>query len=333
MSWSFVSLVTSRQRLRSRKVALEAFLHNYCLSPEEKDILTTRPILENGDESFFVVLARAKEIKERCTALMQDPYCMMTATLELLETISADEENGYHRLFSWCQNECRLTGDVTYTLDCGNSNFLRLRRGLQTLRPKDTYFNHCITEFVNNRRNLLTIRLSENLNKWKRHRSDENPNQMISDLFTWLHEYMNEEREGVRMLLIEENGVDAHFVMSCMDVIFSGANKFVQEFLIPFFEDNSNLVQLFEAMQILAFYENIVASTISPESSLRSTLISIEQTLWSRITSLLVVRVKHYFRLSPFVSNSFISSTTSDHTGNHSILTELLLLLRQCFDV
>lgn len=87
---------------------------------------------------------------------------------------------------------------------------------------------------MNNRRNLLTIRLSENLNKWKRHRSDENPNQMISDLFTWLHEYMNEEREGVRMLLIEEDGSDAHFVMSCMDVIFSGANKFVQEFLIPF---------------------------------------------------------------------------------------------------
>lgn len=156
---------------------------------------------------------------------------------------------------------------------------------------------------------------------------------MISDLFTWLHEYMNEEREGVRMLLIEEDGSDAHFVMSCMDVIFSGANKFVQEFLIPFFEDNSNLVQLFEAMQILAFYENIVASTISPESSLRSTLVSIEQTLWFRITSLLIVRVKHYFRLSPFVSNSFVSSTTPDHTGNHSILTELLLLLRQCFDV
>lgn len=155
---------------------------------------------------------------------------------------------------------------------------------------------------------------------------------MISDLFTWLHEYMNEEREGVRMLLIEEDGSDAHFVMSCMDVIFSGANKFVQEFLIPFrgqFEFGST----FEAMQILAFYENIVASTISPESSLRSTLVSIEQTLWFRITSLLIVRVKHYFRLSPFVSNSFVSSTTPDHTGNHSILTELLLLLRQCFDV
>ena len=97
------------------------------------------------------------------------------------------------------------------------------------------------------------------------------------------------------------------------------------------------LPQLFEALQILAFYDNIVATTISKECSLRSTLLSIEQTLWSRITNLLVVRVKHYFKLSPFVSSSFISSnttqTSSSNISNNTIFTELLLLLRQCFDM
>ena len=281
---------------------------------------------------------------------MQDPYCMMTATLELLETVSKDEENGYHRLFSWCQNECRLTGDRSYSLDSGNESFLRLRRGLRTLRNKETYFNHCITEFVNNRRNLLTLYLSENLPKWRQARLDDNPNQIISDLFTWLHEYMNEEKEGVRMLLLGQNvmemtppknaqGNGTNLITSCMDVIFSGANKFVQEFLIPFFEDSTNLPQLFEVMQILSFYESIVQSIISPESSLRSTLLSIEQTLWSRITSLFVTRVKHYFKLSPFVSSSFVGggaegkNSTTGLIGQNSIFTELLLLMRQCFDM
>ena len=86
-----------RERLRSQKSALEAFLHEYSLSPNERDILTVRPILENGDESFFTVLKRANDIKERCTALMQDPYCMMTATLELLEKISTDSSRGVRR--------------------------------------------------------------------------------------------------------------------------------------------------------------------------------------------------------------------------------------------
>lgn len=286
---------------------------------------------------------------------MQDPYCMMTATLELLETVSKDEENGYHRLFSWCQNECRLTGDRAYSLDCGNESFLHLRRGLRTLQYKETYFNHCITEFVNNRRNLLTLLLSENLPRWRQSRPDDNPNQVISDLFTWLHEYMNEEKEGIRMLLLSQEAMEtvppktlqgkgANLITSCMDVIFSGANKFVQEFLIPFFEDNSNLPQLFEAMQILSFYENIVKSTVSPDSSLRSTLLSVEQTLWSRITSLFVIRVKHYFKLSPFVSSGFggsgsgsgsgsVGKSEGGMMGNNSIFTELLLLMRQCFDM
>ena len=329
---------------------MEEFLRNYSLTVEEKEILSQRPILENGDDSFFRVLNRANEIKDRCTSLMQDPYCMMTATLELLETVSKDEENGYHRLFSWCQNECRLTGDRSYSLDSGNENFLRLRRGLRTLQNKETYFNHCITEFVNNRRNLLTLYLSENLPKWRQARPDDNPNQVISDLFTWLHEYMNEEKEGVRMLLLGQNvmemtppknaqGNGTNLITSCMDVIFSGANKFVQEFLIPFFEDSTNLPQLFEVMQILSFYESIVQSIISPESSLRSTLLSIEQTLWNRITSLFVTRVKHYFKLSPFVSSSFVGggmegkNSTTGLIGQNSIFTELLLLMRQCFDM
>lgn len=336
----------NRQRLRSRREALSRFLHDYSLSSDEKVVLEQRPIFENDSDEFFVILQRVSEVKERCTALMQDPYCMMTATVELLESISSSEENAFHRLFGWCQNECHLTGDKKYNLDEGNLHFLRLRRGLFTLHQKESYFNHCITDFVNNRRNLLSSLLSENAVQWNQHRSEENPNQMMSDLFTWLHEYINEERSGVRMLLLGESGTviggsseknSSHLVVSCMDVIFSGANKFVQEYLNPYFDENSNLPQLFEALQILAFYDNIVATTISKECSLRSTLLSIEQTLWSRITNLLVVRVKHYFKLSPFVSSSFISSnttqTSSSNISNNTIFTELLLLLRQCFDM
>ena len=325
-----------RERLRSQKSALEAFLHEYSLSPSERDILTVRPILENGDESFFTVLKRANDIKERCTALMQDPYCMMTATLDLLEKISTDEENGYHRLFSWCQTECQLTGDKSYVLDGGNPHFLRLRQGLRTLKSKDTYYNHCVTEFVNNRRNLLTILLTENSGKWKQ-RNDETSNQMISDMFTWLHEYINEEKEGMRSLFLDPSSPEtgnSNVLKSCLDVVFSGANKFVQEFLLPLFDDSSNILQLFECMQIIAFYENIVATTISPESSLRSTIASIEQSLWTRITSLLMYRIKHYFKLSPFVSGSFLPPTEKGEGFNsNSIFAECLLLLRQCFDV
>ena len=121
---------------------------------------------------------------------------------------------------------------------------------------------------------------------------------------------------------------------SCLDVVFSGANKFVQEFLLPLFDDSSNILQLFECMQIIAFYENIVATTISPESSLRSTIASIEQSLWTRITSLLMYRIKHYFKLSPFVSGSFLPPTEKGEGFNsNSIFAECLLLLRQCFDV
>ena len=298
-----------------------------------------------------MVLQRASEVKARCTALMQDPYCMMTATVELLETISSLEENAFHRLFGWCQAECHNTGDKNYCLDEGNSSFLRLRRGLLTLRQKESYFNHCLTDFVNNRRNLLASLLADNLLQWSQNRSEENPNQMMSDLFTWLHEYMNEERAGIRVLLADEakessassssssSSSQNHFVNSCMDVIFSGANKFVQEYLNPYFDENSNVLQLFESLQILAFYDNIVSNIISKDCSLRSTLLSIEQTLWTRITNLFVVRVKHYFKLSPFVSNSFItagngvSTKNGSERGQNTIFTELLLLLRQCFDM
>lgn len=332
-----------RQRLRARKMALEKFLHDYSLSEKEKYILCEQPIFENNSTEFFVTLKRASEIKERCSALMQDPYCMMTATLELLESVSNDEEKAYHRLFEWCQNECRLIGDRKYNLDGGNSSFLRLRTGLQTLSIKKSYFNHCLTEFVNNRRNLLTLLLSENVVQWRQQRSESNPNQLISDLFTWLHEYLNEERSGIRLLFMTEvddriggtlEKEDTHLVVSCLDVIFSGANKFIQEYLIPFFDESSHLPQLFEALQIIAFYENIIVHTISDSCSLKSTIQSIEQTLWKRITSLLVLRVKHYFKLSPFVTNSYlIHHGDGENAAKNNVFTELLLLLRQCFEV
>lgn len=332
-----------RQRLRARKVALEKFLHDYSLSEHEKFILSEEPIFENDSLEFFSVLKRASEIKERCSTLMQDPYCMMTATLELLESVSNEEERAYHRLFEWCQNECRLIGDKKYCLDGGNTSFLHLRTGLQTLSIKETYFNHCITEFVNNRRNLLTILLSENLNQWRQQRSENNPNQLISDLFTWLHEYINEERSGIRLLFMKDvddriggnfGKEDSHLVVSCLDVVFSGANKFIQEYLVPFFDESSNLPQLFEAMQILSFYENIITTTISESCSLRSTINSVQQTLWKRITSLLVMRVKHYFKLSPFVTNNYFNDQNdSQNSMKNNVFTELLLLLRQCFDM
>lgn len=132
----------ARQRLRSRKAAIEKFLHEYSLSEEEKEILLKRPIFENGSDAFFKVLERANAIKERCTALMQDPYCMMTATIELLETISSEEETAYHRLFTWCQGECRLAGDKQYCLDGSNASYLRLQQGLRVLQQKESFFNH-----------------------------------------------------------------------------------------------------------------------------------------------------------------------------------------------
>lgn len=346
MSKILIVMIYGRQRLRVRKAAIEKFLHDYSLSEEEKEILLQRPIFENGNDAFFVVLKRASEIKERCSALMQDPYCMMTATLELLETVSNEEESAYHRLFSWCQNECRLTGDKNYALDSGNLAFLRLRQGLQTLCIKESYFNHCITEFVNNRRNLLTLLLSENLTQWSEHTNENNPNQLISNIFTWIHEYLNEERTGIRLLFMKEmddriGGImekeGNHLVISCLDVIFSGANKFIQESLLPFFDKTSNLPQLFEAMQIMAFYDSIIGNTISPSCSLNSTLLSIEQTLWNSITNHLVIRVKHYFKLSPFITNTFLASTAdmqnASSTKSNNVFTELLLLLKQCFEL
>lgn len=321
----------ARQRLRSRKAAIEKFLHEYFLSEEEKEILLKRPIFENGSDAFFKVLERANAIKERYTALMQDPYCMMTATIELLETISSEEETAYHRLFTWCQGECRLAGDKQYCLDGSNASYLRLQQGLRVLQQKESFFNHCVTDFVNNRRNLLTILLSENLGQWSQ-QSHEHPNQLLSDLFTWLHEYINEERSGIQFLLGKDK--NEKVVSECLDIVFSGANSFIQEYVVPLFEENSNLPQLFESMQILAFYENTLSNLISPTSSICSTLVSVEQTLWSRITSLLVMRVKHYFKLFPFVTSSYLSDASSKKkVDTSSVFTELLLLLRQCFDM
>lgn len=324
---------------------MEKFLHDYSLSEEEKYILSQKPIFENGSDEFFVTLNRASKIKERCSALMQDPYCMMTATLELLETVSSEEEKAYQRLFNWCQNECKLSGDKKYCLDGGNQSFLRLREGLQVLSVKESYFNHCITEFVNNRRNILMILLAENVSQWRQQHSDDHPNQAISGVFTWLHEYMNEERSGIRLLFMKElddriggssEKEENHMVVSCMDVIFSGANRYIQDFLMSFIDECANLPQLFETMQILSFYENIVSLTISGECSLNSTIHSIEQSLWTRITSLLTLRVKHYFKLSPFVGTSFINNSNDSQnpsTKTNSVFTELLLLLRECFDM
>ena len=323
-----------RQRLRLRKEAIEKFLHEYSLSEEEKDILLNRPIFENDSDVFFQVLDRACAIKQRCTELMQDPYCMMTATVELLETISSEEETAYHRLFGWCQNECRLSGDRKYCLDGSNASYLHLHQALLVLRQKESFFNHCITEFVNNRRNILAILLSENLGQWN-HQSHEHPNQLLSDLFTWLHEYINEERNGIRFLLTKEGEEENDRVIAnCLDVVFSGANSYIQEYVVPLFEENSNLPQLFESMQILAFYESTLSSLISSSSSICSTLLSVEQTLWTRITSLLVMRVKHYFKLFPFVSSYYLSDANEKKkVDTSSVFTELLLLLRQCFAV
>ena len=236
-----------RQRLRLRKEAIEKFLHEYSLSEEEKDILLNRPIFENDSDVFFQVLDRACAIKQRCTELMQDPYCMMTATVELLETISSEEETAYHRLFGWCQNECRLSGDRKYCLDGSNASYLHLHQAFLVLRQKESFFNHCITEFVNNRRNILAILLSENLGQWS-HQSHDHPNQLLSDLFTWLHEYINEERNGIRFLLTKEGEEENDRVIAnCLDVVFSGANSYIQEYVVPLFEENSNLPQLFES--------------------------------------------------------------------------------------
>ena len=106
---------------------------------------------------------------------------------------------------------------------------------------------------------------------------------------------------------------------------------------VIFFDKTSNLPQLFEAMQIMAFYDSIIGYTISPSCSLNSTLLSIEQTLWNSITNHLVIRVKHYFKLSPFITNTFLASTADiqnvSSTKSNNVFTELLLLLKQCFEL
>jgi hypothetical protein len=197
------SLKAQIKESETKRAIAEELLAKFMLTDKELQVLHNSNIVDGSkmgvDSAFFDALTRLQQIHQECRALLVTEH--QRAGMEILETMSRQEERAYEKLYRWAQSQTQLMSrdypEVT--------NAFRL--AMRALRLRPLLFQTIMDDVSKVRRNALVRMFLDALTRGgpngtprpiEVHAHDAL--RYLGDMLSWLHQATMEEREMLQQL-------------------------------------------------------------------------------------------------------------------------------------
>lgn len=193
------------RRLDGRQQAAQGFLAAFQPSAEQAAVLrgTGGPSgRDQLDDRFLDALAQSRRMHDHCKLLLRSSRAQ--AGLQLMESLAAQQEAAYERLYRWLQNRCRVLGT-----DAEPGPLLA--RAFGALRERPLLWGYALDEYANARRACVVRNLIDALTRGTRPLESlaRDPLRYAGDMLAWTHQCAASERELLGQLLSQCGGMRA----------------------------------------------------------------------------------------------------------------------------
>lgn len=191
------------RRLDGRQRAALGFLAAFQPSAEQAAILRGAggPAgRDQLDDRFLDALAQSRLMHDHCKLLLRSSRAQ--AGLQLMESLAAQQEAAYERLYRWLQNRCRVLGP-----DAEPGPLLA--RAFGALRERPLLWGYALDEYANARRACVVRNLIDALTRGTRPLESlaRDPLRYAGDMLAWAHQCAASERELLGQLLSQCGGL------------------------------------------------------------------------------------------------------------------------------
>ena len=293
-------LLSQKQELETKKQLLDAFNKHFIITEEDTIVLTSAP--EKVDEEFFAILKRVKQIYVDCQVLLGSENQRLG--LELMDQSSRKLNMGYQKLYRWIQKEFKI-------LNLENPQISSIiRRALRALAERPSLFQSCLDYFAEAREHVLTDAFYAALTG-SSIENDQNPMtkpiefhahdplRYVGDMLAWTHSAAVSERESLETLFISEGdeiskgflaGRQAEPWTAADGEVFDGRKalgdlvnrnvagvaRALRQRVEQVIQNHEDPVLLYKIANLVNFYRITFAKLLSPDSTLLTTLSSLE---------------------------------------------------------
>lgn len=310
------SLMTQRRDVEKKQDILKAFRQHFVLSGDEVAALTLTS--EPVDDRFFVVLAKAKKIRNDCEVLLG--FENQTLGLEILEQTSKHLNHAFQKLYRWTQREFK-------TLNLENPQINSpVRRALRVLAERPSLFQNCLDFFAEAREQILSdafyLALTGTSASGKEDRSVK-PIELVAhdslryvgDMLAWTHSATVSEREALEVLFVSDGNEIAKGIQEGRDNEFwqlmgdeadgapefdaikalnelvdrdvSGAARLLRQRIEQVIQTNEDTILAYKLANLLSFYRFTFSKLLGAQSVLLESLTNVETEALRQFRSLM----------------------------------------------
>ncbi|ORY67093.1 oligomeric Golgi complex subunit 6 [Pseudomassariella vexata] len=309
-------LMVQKQNVETKQQLLKALREHFVLSEDEVASLslTSEPV----DDRFFVVLAKAKKIRNDCEVLLG--FENQTLGLEILEQTSKHLNLAFQKLYRWIQREFN-------TLNLENPQInSSVRRALRVLAERPTLFQNCLDFFAEAREQILSdsfyLALTGTSASGQEDRSVK-PIELVAhdslryvgDMLAWTHSATVSEREALEVLFVSEGNEIARGIQEgrenelwrlmadeadappefdavkalndLVDRDVSGAARILRQRLEQVIQTNEDTILAYKLANLLNFYRVTFSKLLGAKSVLLESMMNIESEALRQFRSLM----------------------------------------------
>jgi len=201
------SLLHQRRQVETKQRLLRACQNHFVLSDDEVAslTLTSEPI----DDTFFLVLNKAKRISRDCEFLLG--FENQRLGNEVMEQTSKHVNQAFQKLYRWIQREVKV-------LNLENPQIgPAIRRALRVLAERPTLFQNCMDSFADAREHVLSDSFFTALTGSSHSGTTDtsvkpielvahDPLRYVGDMLAWIHSAAVGEREALEVLFVADGG-------------------------------------------------------------------------------------------------------------------------------
>lgn len=285
-----------------------SFLKDYQLSPEEMATLSQGEISTRNQASFFKVLLKVYDIKEKATTFITSQIQTPRACIEVIEEMSMYQDSALLRLSEWIQEKCKIMRHED-NVDSLQSEE-ELKQMVKILSTRSILLMHCTSEIENARAQIL-------IQEFKSFISQKNSSALqsseiinhVGDILAWTHQLAASERDLVDSIL----GIDATLKpIERSENIINTSNAHTQQHL---FENEVASFNMLQDISKKMLYEMFIGVSKQLEQRVERITFATEQKF----------EVQDYFRIS-HLCELYSSKISKVLKGDSSLSRDLLRL-------
>ncbi|PGH00311.1 hypothetical protein AJ79_08242 [Helicocarpus griseus UAMH5409] len=307
------TLMSQRQEVETKQQLLDAFSKHFIMPEDE--LLSLTSSAEPVDDRFFHALARMKQIHKDCEVLLGSENQRLG--LEIMEQSSKNLNSAFQKLYKWIQKEFKSLNLEDPQISGS------IRRALRVLAERPSLFHNCLDFFAEAREYILSdsfhIALTDVAAGQEGDRaakpiefSAHDPLRYVGDMLAWVHSAAVSEREALEALFIGDGGelargfeagvqsepwsrVDGEEVVfdgkkALNDLVsrdLNGVARSLRQRVELVLQGHEDPVTIYKVISLLAFYENTFSKLVGHDSSLVSSITSLQQFAFNHFETLM----------------------------------------------